>query len=100
MLVDDDDDNDEDDDLTRIDIHRQTLLHLRRAPRAENPPRPPSRHVPQHVSARRPLGAERAAALHVGVIDPKDDGEVVVAAWEQVRKVVVSNGGWNITNMN
>lgn len=79
----DDDDDDDGAQLTRIDIYRQTLLHLRRAPRAKNQPRLPSRHVAQHVPARRPLGAERAAALHVGLVDPEDDGEVVVAAWEK-----------------
>ncbi len=80
------DDDDNDAQLTRFNQNRQTLLHPRRAPRAPDLFLLPGRHIAQQVPAGGPLGAERAAALHVGFVGSEHDDQVVVAAWKRMGK--------------
>ena len=55
--------------LTRLNRHRQPLLHPRLVARAKNQPRLGRRHVAQDIATGGPFGAEGAAALDVGFVD-------------------------------
>ena len=81
------------DPLTRINSHRQPLLHPRHVARAKSQTRLARRHVAQDVATRGPFGAEGAAALDVGFVDAQDDVEIVVAAWNTCERLIFL--GWS-----